>query len=739
MLPIISNQMDRYRALSFVLALIGLVAVPVNVKLKAAELVAVSGMEELVSNETTEIVVIGQGPRSTKLPGTASVLLRQDWVKTRPLSVNEVLRRVPGLYPRDEEGLGLRPNIGLRGLSPSRSTKVLLLEDGMPLSYAPYGDNATYSMPPFRRFSRIEVLKGASQVRFGPQSVGGVINFITPKAPDDFGGELMIGVGENGYGEIDFGFGGPLPIEFARDWSYLVHVNATGFDGVRENTRLSTQDIWMKLEGSIGANQALSLKIGRAHEDSQLTYSGLTALEYKASPRANPFSNDRLDFVRRSLSLSHVWDLSPDLEIKTSLYGVSFDRDWWRQSSNSAQRPNDASDPLCAGLANLYMGCGTEGRLRGYQSAGLESRLKWKGSFAGADTVLTAGIRVHEETQKRRQVNADAPHLRVAGTSVNGGLKEDNVRTAKAFSSFVSFDLDYGKMTIQPGIRGEWIDYGRQNRLNGARGSTKLDVLVPGLGLSYELKDNWIVYGGVHKGFAPPRVEDIITNAGGSVQLDPEESMNYELGLRTKSRFMNFDMAWFLMDFDNQIIPSSVAGGAGASLTNGGKTRQFGLEAALTAPKLAKGFKDDHYWSYQLSLTNLTQARFEGVRLSNISGFGTTSVTGNRLPYAPEWTAQMSLSYHLSERANVSLEFTHTAEVFTDDLNTVAESLDGQRGLMPATSLINLTVNMPAWSSDANIYVSVKNLTDEDIIVDRSRGILPGAPRLVMAGLITRF
>jgi Fe(3+) dicitrate transport protein len=154
---------------------------------------------------------------------------------------------------------------------------------------------------------------------------------------------------------------------------------------------------------------------------------------------------------------------------------------------------------------------------------------------------------------------------------------------------------------------------------------------------------------------------------------------------------------------------------------------------------LAKGFKDDHYWSYQLSLTNLTQARFEGVRLSNISGFGTTSVTGNRLPYAPEWTAQMSLSYHLSERANVSLEFTHTAEVFTDDLNTVAESLDGQRGLMPATSLINLTVNMPAWSSDANIYVSVKNLTDEDIIVDRSRGILPGAPRLVMAGLITRF
>ena len=81
---------------------------------------------------------------------------------------------MPGVFARDEEGFGLRPNIGIRGLNPTRSSKVLLLEDGIPLTYAPYGDNASYYHPPVDRFERIEVLKGSGQILFGPHTVGGV-------------------------------------------------------------------------------------------------------------------------------------------------------------------------------------------------------------------------------------------------------------------------------------------------------------------------------------------------------------------------------------------------------------------------------------------------------------------------------------------------------------------------------------------------------------------------------------
>ena len=101
----------------------------------------------------------------------------------RAFNVDEALRKVPGITARSEEGFSQRPNIGVRGLNPTRSSKVLLLEDGLPLSYAPYGDNASYYHPPLDRFSEIEVVKGAGQIPYGPMTVGGVINYRTPPIP----------------------------------------------------------------------------------------------------------------------------------------------------------------------------------------------------------------------------------------------------------------------------------------------------------------------------------------------------------------------------------------------------------------------------------------------------------------------------------------------------------------------------------------------------------------------------
>ena len=131
------------------------------------------------------ITVIGDRIRLDSIPGSAAVLDADVIQEARVFTVNEALRKVPGIFARDEEGFGLRPNLGIRGLNPTRSTKVLLLEDGIPLSYAPYGDNATYYHPPVERFERIEVLKGSGQILFGPHTVGGVINYITPAVPDE--------------------------------------------------------------------------------------------------------------------------------------------------------------------------------------------------------------------------------------------------------------------------------------------------------------------------------------------------------------------------------------------------------------------------------------------------------------------------------------------------------------------------------------------------------------------------
>ena len=98
------------------------------------------------------IEVVGNHQERKTAEGTASVLDQSVIVSGRALTVNEALRKVPGVTVRDEEGFGLRPNIGIRGSNPTRSTKVLLLEDGLPAMYAPYGDNASYYHAPIQRY-----------------------------------------------------------------------------------------------------------------------------------------------------------------------------------------------------------------------------------------------------------------------------------------------------------------------------------------------------------------------------------------------------------------------------------------------------------------------------------------------------------------------------------------------------------------------------------------------------------
>ncbi len=690
---------------------------------------------DIIAALNAPIVVIGERDALREIPGSGALIDDEELERSRVFTVNEALRQVPGLTVRDEEGLGLRPNIGIRGLNPTRSSEVILLEDGLPLTYGLYGDNASYSHPPLRRFSRIEVLKGASQIRFGPHTVGGVINYITPRAPDELSGRATLAGGSEGYREVDVSLGGPL-----LGFRVLAHGNLTAFDGVRENHGFEFSDFAVKAERDLGPGQELILRAGLYEEDSQVSYSGLTSAEYAANPRANPFRNDSFVTQRATASATHVWEISDSLELVTSGYTIWFDRDWWRQASNSGQRPADASDPLCAGIANVNTTCGNEGRLREYNVYGLESRLNWDGQVFGVATDLEIGARYQAERQNRLQLNGDTPSARTGGSSVNAGVRENSLRHVEAWSGFAAATFDFGQLAISPGVRVEQIDYRRENRLTGAHGQTELTEVIPGLGFTYAASDDLSVYGGIYRGFSPPGVADVVTDAGGSVDLDAEESVNYELGLRGDLRAgLSLDAAYFVMDFENQIVPASVAGGVGAALTSAGATRHEGIELSLSGSLREMQVMQANDVYFRTALTWLGVARYEGRRFSNVSGFGSTLVTGNRLPYAPEWQFTGAVGYAWGDQLTVQLEYVYVGEQFGDDLNTVAPTANGQRGLIEEQETWNASVNYSPGGGDLTLYATVKNLADENFIVDRSRGILPNAPRLVQVGVSARF
>ena len=733
----------------------------------ACPALAESGATE-AAQPATEIVVVGTAEEAGEIAGSFSKVTEDDLIRTRVLNVNDALRQVPGVFARDEEGAGMRANIGIRGLNPVRSTKVLLLEDGIPLGFAPYGDNAAYYHPPIQRFTGVEVLKGAAQVRFGPQTIGGVVNYITPDVPQDFTARGTIAGGNRDMLMLDGQVGGRV-----LGGGVLVHVNHNQTDGNRDNQALRFTDIFIKGAWELGADHGLTVKLSRFREDSQISYSGLTRAEFAADPRGNIFVNDDFQTERLNATLAHRWDLSDDLTLRTTGYYHVFTRDWWRQSSNSGQRPNDASDQACRGVANLNTTCGNEGRLRDYDTYGVESRLSIDHGLLGFGGETEVGVRYHEERQTRRQLNGDTPDARTPGTGVNGGVRENNERDVNAFSAFVQSRFELGALALTPGVRAEFIDFSRRNlpidviasgRPTGAvtaptSGSSSLDKVLPGMGATFAVTDTITLYSGVHRGFAPPRVEDIITAAGGSVDLGPELSWNYEIGLRGEIvRGINADATFFVMDFENQIVAQSVAGGIGTTLTSAGQTLHRGGEFALNASSRAAGWTEgDTDVFARAAITWVADARYSSTRIAAAPCFdGATTGTlvatgagavpcgvarnieGNRLPYSPEWLVSGAVgASHKGFTGQV--ELVSQSSIFADDVNLIPVTPDGQRGLIAGWTQFNLAASYGPPQGKWEVFATARNLLDRLYVVDRARGVLPGQPFTIQVGLTLTY
>ncbi len=137
--------------------------------------------------------------------------------------------------------------------------------------------------------------------------------------------------------------------------------------------------------------------------------------------------------------------------------------------------------------------------------------------------------------------------------------------------------------------------------------------------------------------------------------------------------------------------------------------------------------------------TWLADAQYEGERYSSVPGFSTVSVTGNRLPYAPEHLLSLTVGARLASGLELSLESVYTSSAYTDDLNTVAVNPTGQRGKLPGYTVWNLAANYRLAACDCTLFAAAKNLTDQLYVADMSRGLIPGMPRLLQAGLEWRF
>ncbi len=664
--------------------------------------------DESAEKSLPRIEVVGQGTESiSRLPGSVSLVTNETILINQPLSTQDAIKFVPGVVVREEEGYGFIPNIGMRGLDPNRSQKLLVLEDGVPIAPSLFISNESYYSPRIERMEGIEVLKGAAGLRYGPTTIGGVINYQT-KQPEN-GVRVTAQGGSHGYGLLGLDAGGRTADGKAIGGISMITSQGDGF----RNNGFKMEDIVVKGGIAIDERQWLGAKLTYYTNDVNTSYVGLRKNEYRDNPTKNSAKNDYFISDRLSFDINHEIELNSTTRLKTLAYWSELQRDYWRRPV-LARSADGTTFVACGGSSACMVGA-----KRTFEMVGVDSRLELNHDSFGIKNESEIGIRLHTESRLNKTVSSFTNENARSGSLT---ANQDSSANSLALYGQNRFIINE-RVAITPGMRVESYTQNDLNRLNGISGKASNTEFVPGIGATWQVSPQAQVFAGAHRGFSPAMMAASIVG-GVDQRLGAERSTNLEIGVRGTIDQMRYEVTAFQMDFANQIVNASTS--ANITQSNAGKTLHQGLEGLLGID-LGKG------WGAETNMTYLPVAEYRSDRLGS-----SANVNGNRLPYAPELVANVALTYKF-DVLTTRLSATHVSSQFVDAANTVAASDDGRRGVIPAYTTLNINTRY-ALSKQTSLFATVRNLTDKQYIASRNPdGIFPGAERNFQVGISHKF
>ena len=658
----------------------------------------------LADSETTltlpaiDVVGYGEDDRSRQT-GAVVVITREEIERLQPSSTEDVLRRIPGINVKTEEESAVVSNIGIRGLSASES-KSLVLEDGVPVAPGLFIGNDRYYNPRIQRMEGVEVLKGSSSLRYGPSTIGGVINYKT-KTPEGVAVSTRIGSFNTREATLEAG-GRSLSGDA---YAGLVATKARS-DGFLDRDYDMT-DLMLKAGSAIGENQNLGVKFSWYENDANISYRGMFLQDYRDGRTYNPAPDDYFLTDRRAFDINHEWFLSDQATLQTLVYWSEMTRDYWRYSVDTA-----ASN---AAGRWVYTDSLT-GNNRSFERLGAETRLMLDHNLFGLMSEAEFGLRFMQEESDDKRIRATRDQDR---TGINDRHLEDSAESVAAYvqNRFVLSE----RLAITPGLRVESYEQKRKVLTdNGASETTSNTEWLPGIGFTYQLMPAAQLYGGAYRAFSPAS-NGVALDGLVDQKLDGERSDNYEFGLRGSNGAYTYDVTAFYMNFDNQVVTGN--SDPNLSQSNAGKTLHYGLEAALSV-ELGGGFSID---------TNLTWVPE--------SEFRSGDNKGNRLPYAPEYLANAGLNY-TDGRFSGALNVHYRGEQFGDAGNRKDIPSGAEGGIWGGQSRSYTLYDLLAQyqvNDHLRLQGAVKNLTDKRYITGLRQGIYVGPERSFEVGMNYRF
>ena len=696
--------------------------------------------------------------------GSATLIDELTLEKMEYDDIHRVLANVPGVNIRQEDGYGLRPNIGFRGVTPERSKKINILEDGVLIGPAPYSAPAAYYFPSVNLMTSVEVFKGPAAIKYGPNTVAGTLNMTTRAIPDSFSGQFEMGFGSNGYQKLH-GFVGDSTTIGDDELGFLVEALSTQADGFKnidnaENSLFDQDSGFVKndllakinyqFDGQLFGDSVqhyLELKLAVNDEDSNETYLGLSKTDFDATPyrryAASQGANMAWDHSQQLLT----YNISNNSFSWTNrLYNNEFERAW--RKLNKFKNGSSLQDVLADTEQNpeLYQVLTGEkdtetGELlvlgtndRSYFSRGLQSDLRFSTQLFDIEQVINTGIRFHQDRINRDHFEQD--YLMRSGVLQTAGqdpyFTTVNYEETNAISLYAEDTMKFGSLQLTTGVRGEIIDSHYQNETEGNEEDwleKSTSTWLYSFSGFYQVSEKLGAFFGIHEGYVP-------TSPKQAPQIQPEKSINYELGGRFQNGTSKVEAVWFFNDFSNLKESCSFSNSASCSQQgnvdreyNGGEVDVHGLE--LSAEHRVE-ITNDIEMPLSMTYTH-TQSEFKQSFESDFELWGNIEA-GDSVPYLPE--NQLTLNIGLDSyqwQINLLVKYIgEMEETAGDDVAFSGYQTDSY-------TVVDLSARYEI-TDQHSVYLKIDNVLDEVALVSsRPYGARPSKPQQAFVGYKFQF
>ena len=700
--------------------------------------------------------ILGSKFKARNRTGSAYYISPEEIRRLGYTDINRMLKAVPGVNMYEEDGFGLRPNISLRGTKAERSERISIMEDGVLAAPAPYSAPAAYYFPNVARMEAIEVLKGSSQVQYGPFTTGGAINLVSTPIPNSFSGKANISYGSKNTFKSHTSVGSSW-----KHFGYMVEYLRYQSDGFKKYEDHAAKGfkrndiiakIRVKTDHVKGVNHALELKFGYADENSDETYVGLSADDFKKTPflRYAGSQMDKLKTDHRQWVATYLLTFSNKLKITTNAYYNNFHRNWYKlndvRAGITSKEKRSIADVLVDPETNIRYFDILTGKTdreeeallvrannRTYRSRGIQTRAEYRFNLNEFFFDLEFGLRYHADEEDRFQWD-DSYSMKnkkmVLFMEGIHGTNANRVTSANALAGYLLAKLRYDAWTVTAGLRYEDVDLLKKDYTKedlARSGKVRIEtpnharVLIPGVGLHYQLMPAASVFFGIHKGFAPPSAE---------LYQKPESSVNMELGTRVAIGNFRAELIGFYNNYSNMLGSDLAASGGAGTLEqfNVGEARVKGAEFLVQYQPLPKNcnVRLPLQVSYTYTDTEIRNS-FESHSWGNV-------VRGDEIPYIFKHALNMQLGIECKWfYANIGARYN------SDMRTSPGQGTIAEREKVPANLIFDASLNV-----FVNKYLTVRlnaiNLTNRVYLTSRHpAGLRAGHPFGIYAGANVQF